>query len=64
MTDNGGERRVGTAAGPGSPAADRPTPLLNDIRDLARKKWEAAGKPPGDGARFWLEAEQAIRQVR
>jgi hypothetical protein len=25
-------------------------------------KWEAAGKPDGDGTRFWLEAEQELLQ--
>jgi hypothetical protein len=28
------------------------------IRLIAYQKWEAAGKPPGEEARFWLEAEQ------
>jgi Protein of unknown function (DUF2934) len=34
----------------------------DDIRLLAYKKWEKAGKPLGDGVRFWLEAEQELRQ--
>ncbi|QVL30001.1 DUF2934 domain-containing protein [Telmatocola sphagniphila] len=29
-----------------------------DIRLCAYHKWEAAGKPTGDGVSFWLEAEQ------
>jgi Protein of unknown function (DUF2934) len=29
-----------------------------DIRLCAYQKWEAAGKPTGDGVQFWLEAEQ------
>lgn len=28
------------------------------IRLCAFGKWEAAGKPGGDGVKFWLEAEQ------
>jgi Protein of unknown function (DUF2934) len=28
------------------------------IRDLAYQKWVAAGRPPGDGLPFWLEAER------
>jgi hypothetical protein len=33
-----------------------------DIRLCAYQKWEAAGKPAGDGVRFWLEAEQELAQ--
>lgn len=33
-----------------------------DIRLHAYQKWEGAGKPDGDGLRFWLEAEQELRQ--
>ena len=45
-------------------AKRRPILFLNDIRDLAHKKWMAAGRPPGDCTRFWLEAEQEIQKVR
>jgi len=31
-----------------------------DIRLCAYQKWEAAGKPAGDGVPFWLEAEQEL----
>jgi len=37
---------------------------LNDIRLLASLKWQAAGKPDGDGTRFWLEAEEELLQGR
>jgi hypothetical protein len=30
------------------------------IRRLAYLKWEAAGRPPGDGVPFWLEAEREL----
>jgi hypothetical protein len=30
------------------------------VRLHAYLKWEAAGKPPGDGALFWLEAEREL----
>lgn len=30
------------------------------IRLCAYGKWEAAGKPGGDGVRFWLEAEKEL----
>ncbi len=32
-----------------------------DIRLCAYQKWEAAGKPTGDGVQFWLEAEQSLQ---
>jgi hypothetical protein len=34
----------------------------DDIRLSAYRKWEAAGKPNGDGVQFWLEAEQELLQ--
>lgn len=55
------------------PPAGRETPPLKDeptvaarvhepaIRELAYSKWEAAGRPTGDGAQFWLEAERELR---
>jgi hypothetical protein len=30
------------------------------IRLCAYTKWEAAGRPLGDGVQFWLEAEQDL----
>jgi hypothetical protein len=35
---------------------------VEDIRLCAYRKWEIAGKPPGDGIQFWLEAEHELRQ--
>lgn len=32
----------------------------NCIRELAYLKWEAAGRPPGDGVNFWVEAETEV----
>jgi hypothetical protein len=47
------------------PAVDRRLPLsLNDIRDRAYEMWVAAAMPPGDSTRFWLEAEQEMRERR
>jgi hypothetical protein len=37
-----------------------PSLTLNDIRQRAYQKWEAAGRPPGDCTAFWLEAEQEL----
>jgi len=33
-----------------------------DLRLCAYQKWEAAGKPAGDGVEFWLAAEQELRK--
>jgi hypothetical protein len=60
----------------GPPPAAAETPPLKDeptvagrvrevneqaIRELAYSRWEAAGRPEGDGVRFWLEAEQELK---
>ena len=34
------------------------------VRGRAYQKWEAAGKPNGDGVNFWLEAEQELLQTK
>jgi hypothetical protein len=34
------------------------------VRVRAYQKWEAAGKPKGDGVNFWIEAEQELLQVK
>jgi hypothetical protein len=41
----------------------RPAKTVNDedIRLRAYQEWEAAGKPSGDGVRFWLEAERQLQ---
>ena len=36
------------------------TPLGVGDAQLAYEKWEAAGKPPGDGSEFWLQAEKEL----
>ncbi|MDX3976151.1 DUF2934 domain-containing protein [Shinella sp.] len=33
------------------------------IRNRAYELWQAAGKPPGDGAEYWLQAEAEAAQV-
>jgi hypothetical protein len=40
------------------PASHRPT--QEEIRTLAYAKWVQAGRPAGDGAQFWLEAEREL----
>jgi hypothetical protein len=34
------------------------------VRLTAYQKWEAAGKPGGDGVRFWLEAERELQAAQ
>jgi anti-anti-sigma factor len=41
-------------------------PIADRQRELRRRayfKWEAAGKPPGDGMQFWLQAEKELHQA-
>ncbi|QDU94455.1 DUF2934 domain-containing protein [Lignipirellula cremea] len=33
------------------------------IREAAYVAWEQAGKPDGDGAEFWLQAEKSLQQA-
>ncbi|MBW8885432.1 MAG: DUF2934 domain-containing protein [Planctomycetia bacterium] len=36
-------------------------PISHDeIQHRAYLKWEAAGRPPGDGGHFWAEAEREL----
>jgi hypothetical protein len=35
---------------------------LNEINQLAFRKWIAAGSPAGDCARFWMEAERELTE--
>lgn len=37
--------------------------LEEGIRLRAYEKWEAAGKPQGDGIRFWFEAEEELKAL-
>ena len=43
-----------------SGARTRALPTSDEIRQLAYERWEAAGKPPGDGSDFWLQAEKEL----
>jgi hypothetical protein len=46
-----------------APAASTRAVISEDeIRQRAYQRWQAAGAPAGDGALFWLEAEQELRQ--
>jgi hypothetical protein len=48
------------AIGPGGEGRDGRPASADDIRRRAYRKWEEAGRPPGDGTRFWLEAEREL----
>jgi hypothetical protein len=41
--------------------AKRLVVMESAIRERAYKDWEAAGRPPGDGVRFWLQAEEKLQ---
>jgi hypothetical protein len=75
MTQHHHKHATLTHAGPGKPTTptkatvasgdnDHIGKLVSDeaIRLCAYQKWEAAGKPTGDGVRFWLEAEQELAE--
>jgi Protein of unknown function (DUF2934) len=77
MTQHRHKRAAPAHAGPGMPTAptaaivapsdnDRHGGVVSDeeIRLCAYRKWEAAGRPAGDGVRFWLEAEQELAEGR
>jgi hypothetical protein len=34
------------------------------IRQRAYQKWEAAGRPGGDGVNFWVEAERELLKAK
>jgi hypothetical protein len=61
-----------THDGPGKPATlsnaandkghDGNFALHEEIRLGAYLKWEAAGKPSGDGTQFWIEAEKELEE--
>jgi hypothetical protein len=38
--------------------------VREDIQLCAFHKWEAAGRPSGDGVQFWLEAEKELSEAR
>jgi hypothetical protein len=56
---------------PGSAAASNradPSALWKTVSEveimvLANQKWADAGRPKGDGHRFWVEAEQELDNI-
>ena len=57
-TSNTGESGRGHQTRTDRPASDPA------IWSRAYQKWEAAGKPAGDGVQFWLAAEQELSRSR
>ena len=56
-----GERECEAAC----PSNQQPTDAREEaIRAFAHSKWEAAGRPAGDGFDFWLEAEREVKAER
>jgi hypothetical protein len=55
--------KVQSAVAAGGDRHGQSTISVEDIRHCAYRKWEIAGRPFGDGARFWLEAEQELFQL-
>ena len=45
---------------PGNRAQSAKSVSEEAIRLCAFQKWEAGGKPPGDGVKFWIEAEREL----
>jgi hypothetical protein len=41
---------------------DGTPPSEEAIRTIAYLRWDAAGRPGGDGVKFWMEAEKEILQ--
>ena len=55
--------KVSTKVG-ANPADDGTKEVSEEkLRLLAYLKWEAAGKPAGDGGCYWLDAERELRQM-
>jgi hypothetical protein len=52
------------ASVPGTPAPKGKAASEEAVRLRAYQRWEAAGRPGGDGVKFWLEAEQELVQAR
>lgn len=48
--------------GPRTPPRAGPTD--DEIRARAYALWEQAGRPDGDGAQFWMEAEKELKTPR
>jgi hypothetical protein len=63
-TPRAGETRPAGAAASGGPVSNGRSVAEAAIRLRAYAKWEAAGRPDGDGVHFWLEAERELGQAQ
>jgi hypothetical protein len=54
------EKKPAVASPVAEPATKGQAVSEDAIRLCAYQKWEAAGKPEGDGIQFWREAEQEL----
>ncbi len=54
--------KTAAVAGPTIPPEHLSVVTHEAIRHRAYLKWEAAGRPEGDGVHFWLEAQQELLQ--
>jgi cold shock CspA family protein/ribosome-associated translation inhibitor RaiA len=57
-----GRAGAGTPSGDGSQQPGAPSISEEAVRQRAYARWEAAGRPAGDGIDFWLAAEQELSQ--
>lgn len=51
-------------SGTGATTGNGKSVSSDDIRLRAYQKWEAAGRPGGDGINFWVEAERELLQAQ
>jgi hypothetical protein len=63
-TSPNSETRLPVASILAEPSPDGQPVSAEAIRLSAYKKWEAAGRPNGDGVNFWLEAERELSQAK
>lgn len=55
-------KSAGGATPAAPPVADAKPPADDEaVRLAAYRRWEAAGRPEGDGVEFWLAAERELR---
>jgi hypothetical protein len=58
-----GEQKTAVASASGDAAPKRKAVSEEAVRLRAYQKWQAGGRPAGDGVRFWLEAERELSQA-
>jgi hypothetical protein len=59
-----GQQKTAVASAPGDAAPKTKAVSEEAVRLRAYQKWEAAGRPAGDGVMFWLEAERELSQAK